>query len=278
MDALTFMAVPIAACLILVLTHAYLGVHILSRGVIFVDLALAQIAAFGAALVVMGGYDLHSPIALAASLGATFLGAALFAATRSRRTDVPQEAIIGIVYVVAAAASILVLDRSPHGAEHLKTVLVGQILWVTWEDVGIAAAVYAVVGALHWFFRARFLHISGLDATAPSDPPEPVRLRLWDFLFYATFGVVITVSVPMAGVLLVFTFLIVPAVAAALWGGGLPGRLLFAWAIGFVVSVIGCALSFTLDTPTGATIVCAFGAFLALFGLWHAFVRSARSC
>jgi zinc/manganese transport system permease protein len=269
-DVFTFMAAPIAACIVLVLMHAYLGAHILSRGVIFVDLALAQIAALGAALAVLAGYDLHSPEALAASLGATLFGAGLFALTRSHRADLPHEALIGIVYVVAAAASVLVLDRSPHGAEHLKTVLVGQILWVSWTDVGIASAVYAVVGVLHWIFRRRFLGLSGLDPSPAGQQNGPTRhSRWWDFLFYVSFGLVITVSVPIAGVLLVFSFLIVPAVCAVLFGGQLSSRLMIAWAIGSAVSIVGCAMSFGFDTPTGATIVCAFGAVLTMLGLWR---------
>ncbi|MBT4096820.1 MAG: metal ABC transporter permease [Gemmatimonadetes bacterium] len=265
MDFLSLMAAPIAACLLLVLIHAYLGVHILARGVIFVDLALAQIAALGAAVAILCGYELGSPAALGASLAATFCGAALFALTRSQRTDLPQEAIIGIVYVVAAAASILALDRSPHGAEHLKTVLVGQILWVSWTDVAIAGAVYLAVAAAHWVFRDRFCRLSGVGV---SDTARSMRrARWWDFLFYASFGLVISISVPMAGVLLVFSFLIVPAVCAVLFSGNLSQRLIIAWATGFVVSVLGCTLSYQFDTPTGATIVCAFGVVLALLAL-----------
>jgi zinc/manganese transport system permease protein len=270
MDFVSLMAAPIAACLILVLIHAYLGVHILARGVIFVDLALAQIAALGAALAVLSGYELGSPAALGASLAATLCGAALFALTRSERVDLPQEATIGIVYVVAAAASILALDRSPHGAEHLKTVLVGQILWVSWTDVVIAGAVYLVVAAAHWVFRDPFCRLSGLKDR--NTAPGMAHPRWWDFLFYASFGLVITISVLMAGVLLVFSFLIVPAVCAVLFGGSLVQRLLIAWATGFFVSVLGCTLSYGFDTPTGATIVVAFGVVLALLAILRGFI------
>lgn len=261
-DFLVFMAAPIAACCVIVAIHAWLGLHILARGVIFVDLALAQLAALGAAVSLVAGVDLHGFTGYAASLGAALFGAALFSLTRTRATDVPQEAIIGVVYVVAAAASILVLDRAAHGAEHLKQVLVGQILWVTWTDVARALGVYAVIGALHWFCRKPFLRVStgGVGMT-------PSAVRAWDFLFYASFGVAITVSVPLAGVLLVFCFLIVPAMCAVLLTTSLTSRLLVAWGIGLVVSAAGCSLSYLLDTPTGATVVCTFGAALALLGL-----------
>ena len=256
------MAAPLAACLVLVGIHAYLGLHILARGVIFVDLALAQLAALGAALALVAGFDLDGPAGYAAYLGSAVLGAALFTLTRTRRAQVPQEAIIGIVYVVAAAASVIAFDRSAHGAEHLKEVLVGQILWVTWADVWRALAVYAVIGVLHWVWRRQFLWVS-----AGGPDMAPAAVRGWDFLFYATFGVVITISVPLAGVLLVFSFLIVPAVCAVVLAATFRARLLVAWAVGFGVSAVGCTLSYVLDLPTGAAVVCTFGAALALLGV-----------
>jgi zinc/manganese transport system permease protein len=263
-EFLTFMAAPFAACLVLVGIHAYLGIHVLAREVIFVDLALAQIAALGITLGFLFGFGLESRAAYVFSLGAVLLGAALFALTRMREARIPQEAVIGIVYVVSAAAGVLVLDSAPHGAEHLKAMLVGQILWVTWPEVWRDIALYSLVGAFHWFARARFLAISFDEEEARR---QGWSLRLWDFLFYASFGFVITISVPIAGVLLVFTFLIVPAVCAALLVQDISARLTVAWALGFVVSAVGCSLSYVLDLPTGATVVCAFGVALALVSL-----------
>ena len=270
-DFVLLMAAPFTACLVLVGIHAYLGLHILQRGVIFVDLALAQMAALGSTLAFLTGYELESPAAYLFSLGATFLGAAIFSLTRMRREEIPQEAIIGIVYVVAAAAGILVLDRAPHGAEHLKTLLVGSILWVTWSLVLKIAGVYVLVGLFYGVFRERF-HLLSFDAD------EAMRrgwsVRLWDFLFYASFGLVITVSVQIAGVLLVFSFLIVPAVCATLLSGRVDARLGIGWLIGFVVSALGCAASYLVDLPTGATVVCTFGLVLLLLGVWRAVRRS----
>ena len=271
-EFLTFMTAPFAACLVLVGIHAYLGIHVLARGVIFVDLSLAQIAALGTTLAFLAGYAVDSRMAYAFSLGATFLGAAVFAVTRLRSRRVSQEAIIGIVYAVSAAAGVLAIDRAPHGAEHIKQMLVGSILWVTWPQVLQTAGIYILVGLLHWYLRKRFLTIS-------FDVGQVARLgwwvRGWDFLFYASFGFVITSSVQIAGVLLVFSFLIVPAVCATLFADRVGPRLAIGWIVGFVVSALGCAVSYLADLPTGATVVCMFGSVLVLLALVRRLVPAA---
>jgi zinc/manganese transport system permease protein len=248
------------AGLILTGIHAYLGVHVVERGVIFVDLSLAQIAALGTTTAYLAGYDLHSGVAYLWSLGFTFVGAVVFAFSRvHRRTRIPQEAVIGIVYAVSAAAAILVMSKATSETEHLKEMLVGNILSVTWAELAKTALLYALVGVFHWLFRERFLLIS-------MDEEEAERrgwsVRSWDFLFYASFGFVVTSSVAIAGVLLVFCFLIVPSVTAMLFSERLGPRLLIGWTMGAVVSAEGVLLSFYLDLPTGATIVAAFGATL----------------
>ena len=260
-DFIVFMAAPFAGCLVIVAIHAYLGLHILQREVIFVDLALAQIAALGAAVGLLIGYELDDVASYLLSLAATLVGAALFAMTRSTHARIPQEATIGIVYIVSAAAAILVLDHAPHGAESLKTLLVGQIVWIDWGGVLHMALIYAVVGALHWVLRQRFLTISFREDEARR---QGWSLRWWDFAFYASFGFVITISVPVAGVLLVFSFLIVPAVCAVLLSdrGDFRRQLVMSWIVGAAVSAVGCTISFAADLPTGATIVCTFGAAL----------------
>lgn len=263
-DFLIFMAAPFAACLVMVGIHAYLGIHVLARGVIFVDLALAQIAALGRTLAFLAGYELDSWEAYFLSLAAAFIGAAVFSLTRLRQRQIPQEAVIGIAYAVAAAAGVLAIDRAPHGAEHLKDLLVGSILWVTWPKVLEVSGLYALVGFFHWIFRERFLVIS-------LDEGEAMRrgwsVRFWDFIFYASFGLVITRSVQIAGVLLVFSFLIVPAVCGTLLAQRLSWRLGVGWGVGFAASALGCSLSYALDLPTGAAVVCTFGAVLVALGL-----------
>jgi zinc/manganese transport system permease protein len=257
-ELLSLMWLPFVASLILVGIHAYLGIHVLARGIIFVDLALAQIAALGSTFAVLAGYELESSQAYIFSLIATLIGAGVFTFSRGRKERVPQEAIIGIVYAVASAAAILTLDRAPHGAEQIKSLLVGSILWVSWPEVVKLVAICGVGGVFHWVFRKKFLLIS----FEPEGAREQSRFRFWDFLFYASFGLVVTSAVRIAGVLLVFSFLIVPAVCGFIFAERMKSRLFIAWLIGILGSVLGCILSYKLDLPTGATVVCTFGAIL----------------
>ncbi len=264
---LQFLAAPFAASLILTGIHAYLGVHVVERGVIFVDLALAQIAAFGATIAILlpfSGGDPHGPGVYWMSLGFTFIGAAVFSLVHSERARIPQEAFIGISYAVASAGAIVVMSQSMSQAEHLKDMLVGNILAVSWHEVYKTAALYAAVGAFHLIFRRRFLLISTDRARAVA---EGVPVRLWDFLFYASFGLVVTSSVAIAGVLLVFCYLIVPSVGGMLFSSRIGPRLAIGWTMGTVVSMLGMYFSVLFDIPTGATIVCTFGLALTVMAL-----------
>ncbi|HUU32902.1 MAG TPA: metal ABC transporter permease, partial [Vicinamibacterales bacterium] len=221
-----FLAPAIAAALIIAGIHAYLGLHVVERGVIFVDLSLAQIASLGAAIAVWQGYDAHGPHIYWMSLAFTLVGAFIFAMVKGHEANVPQEAIIGISYAVASAAVILVLSKSTGEAEHLQSMLVGNILSVQWPEVWITAAIYVAIGIFHFVFRAKFLEIS-VDAKAAAARGVPVRL--WDFLFYASFGLVVTRSVAIAGVLLVFCYLIVPSVGGMLFAERVAPRLAIGW-------------------------------------------------
>jgi zinc/manganese transport system permease protein len=259
---LAFLAAPFVASLILTGIHAYLGVHVVERGVIFVDLSLAQIAALGATVALltpMSNGDPHSTYVYWVSLLFTFIGAAVFSTIRSHRARIPQEAIIGICYAVASAASILAMSKSTSESEHLKDMLVGNILAVSWTEVWHTAALYGAIGAFHYVFRHKFLAISMNPKAAEA---QGISIRLWDFLFYASFGFVVTSSVAIAGVLLVFCYLIVPSVAAMLYAERIGRRLAIGWTMGTVVSALGVYLSLLLDLPTGATIVCTFGLIL----------------
>jgi len=259
---LSFLAAPFVASLVIAGIHAYLGVHVVERGVIFVDLSLAQIAAFGSAiaLLILGG-DPHGSAVYWISLVFTLLGAILFSTIRSRRARIPQEAIIGIAYAVASAATILAMSKATSESEHLKDMLVGNILAVSWPEVWTTALLYVVIGVFHYVFRRRFLMISLEPEKAEG---QGVSLRLWDFLFYASFGFVVTRSVSIAGVLLVFCYLIVPSVAAMLYSDRIGPRLAIGWTMGTVVSALGVYFSLMLDLPTGATIVCTFGLVLII--------------
>jgi zinc/manganese transport system permease protein len=251
---------PLVACLIIVAIHSYLGLHVIAREVIFVDLSLAQMAALGSAVAILAGSQPDSTSAFLYALGATTLGAVIFALTRTHeRGRVPQEAIIGIVYVVASALAILVADRTPRGGEAIKDILVGSLLWVTWPAIGRLAAAYAVIGVFHWLLRRRFLTISFHPETAEA---QGWNVRWWDFLFYLSFGIVITFSVPIAGVLLVFSFLVVPAAVAFQFTRRQGALAVTSWIAGVLASAAGLWFSFRYDLPTGPLIVCAFGVVL----------------
>src|SRR5437660_1918523 len=266
MEILPFLLWPFMASLILTGIHAYLGVHVVERGVIFVDLALAQIAALGATIAILIGMDPHGQGAYWLSLAFTFIGAAIFAFARTRRGHIPQEAFIGIAYAVASAAAILAMSKATGETEHLKDMLVGNILAVSRHDVIKTAVLYGVVGIFHYIFRRRFLLISRDIEQAEA---EGMNIRFWDFLFYASFGFVVTSSVAIAGVLLVFCYLIVPSVGAMLFADRIGRRLAIGWTMGTLVSALGVYFSVLLDLPTGAAIVCTFGAVLIVMFFVH---------
>ena len=259
------MGPPFVACMILVAIHSYLGLHVIAREVIFVDLSLAQMAALGVTAGLLLGIDPGSTSSQLMAFAFVTLGAAMFAWTRtSGKGRVPQEAIIGIVYVVASAAALLMADKAPRGADAIKDVLVGTILWVTWAKIRVLAIAYAGLGLALFLLRHRFETISFHEHDAER---KGWSLRWWDFWFYLIFGGVITFSVPLGGVLLVFSFLVVPAVTAFLFTRS-PGKLtLIAWSTGAVASALGLWLSYHYDLPTGPTIVCSYGAVLMAAGV-----------
>jgi zinc/manganese transport system permease protein len=266
MEILPFLFWPFVASLILTGIHAYLGVHVVERGVIFVDLALAQIAALGATMAILLGMSPHGRGAYFLSLGFTFLGAAIFSVARTRRGHIPQEAFIGIAYAVASATAILAMSKATGETEHLKDMLVGNILAVSRAEVAKTALLYGAIGLFHYFFRKKFLLISTNPAQAEA---SGMSIRFWDFLFYASFGFVVTSSVAIAGVLLVFCYLIVPSVGAMLFADRIGRRLAIGWTMGTLVSALGVYFSVLLDLPTGATIVCTFGGVLILMFFIH---------
>ncbi|HET7440747.1 MAG TPA: metal ABC transporter permease [Terriglobales bacterium] len=268
MEILPFLIWPFMASLILTGIHAYLGVHVVERGVIFVDLALAQIAALGATIAILIGMDPHAQGAYWLSLAFTFVGAGIFAFARTRRGHIPQEAFIGIAYAVASAAAILAMSKATGETEHLKDMLVGNILAVSRHEVAKTAILYGAIGLFHYIFRRRFLLISTNPAEAET---QGMSIRFWDFLFYASFGFVVTSSVAIAGVLLVFCYLIVPSVGAMLFADRVGRRLAIGWTMGTLVSALGVYFSVLLDLPTGATIVCTFGAVLVAMFFIHLF-------
>ena len=261
---------PFVAGLVLTLIHAWFGLHVLARGVVFVDLSLAQVAALGLTIAILAGHDVQSEAAYWYALAFALGGAVLFALARGSERSIQQEAIIGIVYAVSASLGVLALDRAPQGAEYIKQLLIGSILTVTPREVGTVAALYLLIGVAHLAVRHPLIEVS-------FDPQRAVargrRLFLWDVAFYGSFALVVTSSVRMAGVLLVFAYLIVPAALATLSTSHLMRRLLLAWGIGVALTAVGLYASWTWDLPTGPAIVSTFGAATALAGLAFALKR-----
>lgn len=259
------MLAPFVACMVLVAIHSYLGLHVIARGVIFVDLSLAQMAALGSVVALLYHVAPDSQTAFVFSLVFTCIGAALFALTRTRgKGRVPHEAIIGIVYVVASAAAILVADKAPRGAEAIHDVLEGSIIWITWPTILTKGAAYVGLGLLHFLLRRQFLKISFQPEEAER---EGWNIRFWDFLFYVSFGVAVTMSVPVAGVLLVFTMLVVPAVVAFMFSRNIRTMVLISWGAGAIASLLGLYVSYIGDFPTGPLIVCMYGLVLVGAGV-----------
>ena len=256
---------PLVACLLLPGILVYYGLHIIRREVIFVDLALAQVATLGTCVCLYLGHEPDDPHNYFWSLGFTMAGALLFTFTRSNKhARVPQEALIGIIYVVAAAGGILLMSKSPHGKEELQRTLVGDLLTVTPMEIGKTAALYAVIGVVHFIFRKQFIRLSFDHEHAEQGG---LNVRFWDFLFYALFGLIVTSFVQVGGVLMVFSYLIVPAASATFLVSSLPMRLLVGWIVATLASVAGLYWSFKNDLPTGAAVVCALGISLLVSGI-----------
>jgi len=259
-DALALLWPPFLVAVTLTGIHTYFGIQVLKRNVIFVDLALAQIAGLGATVAFMLGYPAQGTATYLYSLAFTLFAALLLAFTRTWSQRISQEALIGVIYVVAAAAAILMIDRAPQGAEHLKQILTGNILTTGTGDLAPIVPLYLALGLLHWIAWSRLAPAQG-------------KSWLWEFVFYASFGVVVTSSVALAGVLLVFSFLIMPAAVGVLFADRFARQLAIGWTVGTVASAAGLAASYVGDLPTGAAMVCTFGAALALAGAAYPFRR-----
>lgn len=264
MDAWLILLPAFALCALMIATHTYLGLHVLARGIIFVDLALAQVAALGVSVAFMLGWDVHGAQAQFVALGATLLAAVVLAKLRAIPDKTAREVIIGCMYVVATAVAIVILSRSSQGMEELKSMFSGNILWVRWEEVGLLALVYAVLTLLHAVYFRRF---KALSFTEVNERKSSFR---WELLFFVSFAVVITLAVNLAGVLMVFAFLIIPAFTASLLVGSFGARLALGGALAMLGSIAGLWLSFSEDLPAGPVIVAVLGGLPLLAGaaLW----------
>lgn len=263
-DALSILLLPFAAAVGFVLIHTWLGVHVLQRRIVFADLALAQLSALGASVAFAAGDTADSGAAFAWALLFTVLGAALLTGLRALGRSVSQEALVGLLYVVATAATVLVVDRSPQGAEHVRQIFVGSILTVGPVEVVQLLAMYAAVGLLHAWLRRPLLAASADAAADAESGRSPWR---WDLVFFLSFALVVTSSVRVAGVLLVFSFLIVPALIGTIFTRRLGALLLVGWGCGIVGSALGLGGAYLFDLPTGAAMVGALAVLLLLAGL-----------
>ncbi len=255
------MVLPVIMAVVLVAMHSHLGFHVVKRGVIFVDIALAQVAAFGVAISLLLGGEPGSGSTYAIALGSTFVGSLLISGTRTRGQQVPQEAYIGVIYVVFSAAMILVLTQVPHGGELINHLLVGALLWVSAITVIKTTLLYAVLGLLLWLWRGP-LHLISTDPNKARQ--NGLNVKLWDIVFYMILGTVVTSSVQIAGVLMVFTLLVVPTVMGMRLYSGLGRQMLYTLGVGILAVFIGSFTSYVMDLPTGAAIVCAFGLLLGI--------------
>lgn len=272
--ALPFFRTAVVLSLVLAGIHAYLGFHIVRRGVLFVDLALAQMAALGVALAVVLRLENHSFASYLLALGMTFVGAAVFAWLRGRSRIVPLEAFIGIVFATAQAAVFLVLEKSPSGPEHLKETLVGSLFTVDPKHVLRVALLYAVIGFVHVLLRKPFFEITNDPAGAQA---RGRHVFVWDLLFYTTFGFVVTSAVQMAGVLLVFGFLVIPAVAGVIASPRPGGALAVGWIFGSVASVLGLVGSVRFDLPAAPSILVTLTGLLVVMSTVLHWTRRGRS-
>ena len=250
MEVIQFLLAPFVMCLILVGIHCYLGLHVLKRGVIFVDLSLAQVASLGSSVALLFHLEHHTAGSYFISLSFTLLAAMYFAWGKKFEKIVSQEVLIALVYAFSSSLVVLVVNLMAHGSEHIKEILIGKILWVSWDDVLKTGIIYSIVAFIHYLFRKQIM-----QSTLSKSSENYVW---WDFIFYALFGVVITSSVGVAGILLVFSFLVVPALISMQLTKKLSLQLFFGWGIGTVLCLIGMILSYKLDLPAGAILVVVF--------------------
>ena len=254
-DFISIMAPPMVACMILSILYTYFGVHVLKREIIFVDLSMAQLAALGTTAAFAFGIE-GELASLSFSLGFIILGAGFFTWTHSLNLRVPQEAIIGIVYVVGASVGLILASYSAHGAEHIRNLLNGSILWIRWSDIVGLVLIGLLICGIHFFSKDRFQTLSESYKNLRANEPANAG---WEFLFYSALGLVIVFSVEKAGIFLIFTYLIIPAVCAALFSANMKIQFFMGTALALTISMIGLILSYFLDLPTGATLVCSFG-------------------
>ena len=260
-EAIQFLLAPFCACVIMVTLFGYLGIHVLKREIIFIDIALAQIAAVGATVAHLFFHaEEHSLFAFLSSFGFTVMIAIFYSQVGKRIKQIPHEAIIGVSYAIAAAAALFLLATAAGGDVHLEHMLTGSILWADWHEIMQVGTVFGLVGLFHFIYRNRFIKFS--DEMDKADHHE--KSSLWDFLFYMSIGLVITLSVHIAGVLVIFSFLIIPATISAFFATSWMNRVFIAWIVGILSIISGLAFSYRFDYSCGPSVVLFLGLFLII--------------
>ena len=259
------LGLPFLACIIIGAILGYLGIHVLKREVIFIDIALAQIAAVGSIGAHLA-FEVHgdSPAGYACSLACVLLAAGFYALVRRRVIQISLEAVIGISYAIAAAGALFLVGIAPGGHVHVQTMLSGSLLWTRWSDVITGLALFSAVGFAFFIFRKPFKRIADDYDNAIAEGMSVMR---WDFLFYALLGVVITLAVRMAGVVAVFAFLIIPATISALVRPNGPGRIFITWLASVIASMGGLLFAYYLDFSLGPCVVVFLGGLLIIVSL-----------
>ncbi len=262
--AIEFMFAPFVVCLLLIGINIYFGIHVIKREIIFIDIALAQIAALGATIATithLAGHE-HAELSLAGyifGIGFTTFAALIFTILKSRKLPIPLESLIGIAYAVAATGAVILLDKAAGGDVHVHEMVAGSILWVTWKQILELFIVFSLIGFFHYIFRNKFIPMTDTYNNKNSS-----YSFLWDFLFYTTFGIAVVHSVRVGGILTVFAFLIIPASISALFSKSWLSRILIGWGLGTIVTALGLYLSWTMDVPSSPTVILFLGVFLLL--------------
>jgi len=261
-ENILFLSAPITMCVLMAGVMSYFGNHILSRGLIFIDIAVAQVAALGTMIGLLLGMAEGSLQVQLVSLAFTVVVIVVFALTKFERQKIPQEAIIGIIYGLGLGLAMFFAEHIPGGSNYISKTITGNILWVTWKNVATCSSIFIVVALIHMIFGKSFVRIS---ASKDELPYSIAKVRAFELLFYISFSLVIVKAVPIGGIFLVFTLLIAPPTIATYFTSHWGKRFLWSWIIGILGSLAGIYISYTHNLSNGPAIVCLLG--IAAFAL-----------
>jgi zinc/manganese transport system permease protein len=254
METVSFLSIQIVLLFVVTSVHTYLGLHVIRRGIVFSDLSLDQLAAFGVIVGIGFGIQGGSAGSYIVSFGAVLIGSVLLAYVKPKNKNIPHEAVIGIIYGLALVASVMVADKISGGMSYVTQTLAGVMLWVNWLLVLVTVIAYVVLSAFHYKFRGKFISITEGKGSLPNE-------NFWDLLFFISLGIITVLIVPIAGVLLAYGFLMIPAAIASLFTKQWGKALHIGWSVGFIASMVGLFSSYSFDLPYGPTLVLTLGVF-----------------